>query len=136
MAACISPLPDVNYVSEISGGALEMWPKRLNVAPPRIGNGQNDEITVKAFSDDNQTWKRRVSYYGVIIKSLAAGKFRNIMDMNAGFGGFAAAMVKYPAWVMNVVPFDAKNSSLGAIYERGLIGTYMDWYIQLFIFSL
>lgn len=53
------------------------------------------------------------------------------MDMNAGFGGFAAAIVKYPVWVMNVVPFDAKSNNLGIIYERGLIGTYMDWYAQI-----
>lgn len=63
------------------------------------------------------------------------------MDMNAGFGGFAAAMAKYQVWVMNVVPYDAKNNSLGIIYERGLIGAYTNWYLQfiisfLFIFLL
>ncbi|GJM92185.1 hypothetical protein PR202_ga08625 [Eleusine coracana subsp. coracana] len=49
------------------------------------------------------------------------------MDMNAAFGGFAAAMSKYPIWVMNVVPAYVANNTLGIIYERGLVGTYMDW---------
>ena len=52
------------------------------------------------------------------------------MDMNAGLGGFAAALSKYAVWVMNVVP-TAKNNTLGIIYERGLIGTYMDWYVNV-----
>jgi len=30
--------------------------------------------------------------------------------------------------VMNVVPTIAKMSTLGAVYERGLIGIYHDWY--------
>ena len=49
------------------------------------------------------------------------------MDMNAYLGGFAASMLKYPSWVMNVVPVDAEKQTLGVIYERGLIGTYQDW---------
>jgi hypothetical protein len=49
------------------------------------------------------------------------------MDMNAGLGGFAAALANDPVWVMNVVPSDAKQNTLGVIYERGLIGTYQDW---------
>ncbi|KAI4334758.1 hypothetical protein L6164_013470 [Bauhinia variegata] len=127
MIACIFPLPDVNNIHQTSGGALEKWPQRLNTAPPRIRNENSDGITVSIFDEDNQTWKRRVSYYGLALESLSSGKFRNVMDMNAGYGGFAAAMAKFPVWVMNVVPFDAGNSSLGVIYERGLIGAYMDW---------
>ncbi|GMP78341.1 hypothetical protein CsSME_00034292 [Camellia sinensis var. sinensis] len=84
-------------------------------------------MTLKAFNEDNQLWKRRVSYYGSVLKPLFAGQYRNIMDMNAGIGGFAAALVNYPVWVMNVVPTDAKINTLGIIYERGLIGTYMNW---------
>ncbi|MED6207965.1 hypothetical protein PIB30_040482 [Stylosanthes scabra] len=87
------------------------------------------------FDEDNRRWRRRVSRYGERLKSLCCGGYRNVMDMNAEFGGFAATMaeMKYPVWVMNVVPVDAKgninnnNNSLGIIFERGLIGTYMDW---------
>lgn len=134
MTACIFPLPDVKDVHEVSGGVLEKWPMRLETVPPRVRNENDDGFTLKTYIEDNQTWKRRVSNYGVLLKSLSSGKYRNVMDMNAGFGGFAAAIVKYPVWVMNVVPFDAKSNNLGIIYERGLIGTYMDWYAKLIIF--
>lgn len=131
MTACILPLPEVKDISQVSGGALQKWPKRLITAPPRIRNANNNgdaEATVRSFNEDNQKWRIRVSYYERILGFLGSGKYRNVMDMNAGFGGFGAAMAEYPVWVMNVVPFDAKNKSLGVIYERGLIGTYMDWY--------
>ncbi|KAL2329453.1 hypothetical protein Fmac_017034 [Flemingia macrophylla] len=127
MTACMFPLPDVKDVHDISGGVLEKWPMRLDTVPPRVRNENTDDLTLKTYIEDNRTWKRTVSNYGVILKSLSSGTYRNVMDMNAGFGGFAAAMVKYPVWVMNVVPFDAKSNNLGIIYERGLIGTYMDW---------
>ncbi|GAU16542.1 hypothetical protein TSUD_167730, partial [Trifolium subterraneum] len=129
MTACIFPLPEVKNVDEISGGILKRWPMRLNASPPRLKN-ENDidgSKLQKIYNDDSRTWKKRVSYYEAMLKSFSSGRYRNVMDMNAGYGGFAAAMVKYPVWVMNVVPFDAKSNNLGVIYERGLIGTYMDW---------
>ncbi|KAK9275826.1 hypothetical protein L1049_023097 [Liquidambar formosana] len=49
------------------------------------------------------------------------------MDMNSYLGGFAAALLKYPVWVMNVVPANSDHDTLGVIYERGFIGTYRDW---------
>ncbi|XP_058183733.1 probable methyltransferase PMT19 isoform X2 [Rhododendron vialii] len=127
MDACITPLPEVKNIHDISGGAIEKWPKRLNTVPQRIRIGAIVGVTIRTFNEDNQLWKRRVSYYGSVLKSLFAGQYRNIMDMNAGIGGFAAALVNYPVWVMNVVPSDAKNNTLAIIYERGLIGTYMNW---------
>ena len=131
MTPCIFPLQEVNGTREVSGGALEKWPTRLNTAPPRIKNETNDGITLTVFDEDTQAWKRRVLYYESMLKTFSSGKYRNVMDMNAFLGGFAAAMADYPVWVMNVVPFDALQSNLGVIYERGLIGTYMDWYEQL-----
>ncbi|KAK6266168.1 hypothetical protein QUC31_017005 [Theobroma cacao] len=127
MDLCITPLPNVKDTHEVSGGALENWPKRLNAVPPRVKSGAKEGISIKSFNEDNQLWRRRVSYYGVILKTLSDGKYRNIMDMNAGLGGFATAMDKYPVWVMNVIPSDAKTNTLGIVYERGLIGTYMNW---------
>ena len=62
---------------------------------------------------------------------LATGRYRNIMDMNAGLGSFAAALESPKLWVMNVVPTIANTSTLGVIYERGLIGMYHDWYVIL-----
>ena len=46
--------------------------------------------------------------------------YRNVMDMNAGLGGFAAALTSDKVWFMNVVPTIAKKNTLGVIYERGL----------------
>lgn len=131
MEPCITPLPMVNEIKDVAGGALEKWPKRLNTAPPRIRSGFIEGITVKSFNEDNQLWKKRVSHYRIILESLFSGKFRNIMDMNAGLGGFAAALAKYPVWVMNAIPFDAKHNTLGILYERGLIGTYIDWLVSI-----
>eukprot|EP00268_Persea_americana_P052072 TRINITY_DN5812_c0_g1_i1.p1 TRINITY_DN5812_c0_g1~~TRINITY_DN5812_c0_g1_i1.p1 ORF type:complete len:622 (-),score=86.83 TRINITY_DN5812_c0_g1_i1:182-2047(-) len=127
MEACITPLPKVNDLNQVAGGDLVKWPKRLNTAPPRIMSRYINGVSVTDFNQDNELWKERVTHYGSVLSSLSAGKYRNIMDMNAGLGGFAAALSKYPVWVMNVVPSDAKNNTLGIIYERGLLGTYMDW---------
>ncbi|KAK1295108.1 putative methyltransferase PMT18 [Acorus calamus] len=127
MESCITPLPNVNAIEDIAGGAIDKWPKRLNASPPRISSGTVQGITSQDFNKDNQLWHKRISYYDILLNSLPTGKYRNIMDMNAGLGGFAAALSKYPVWVMNSVPWDSTNSSLGAIYERGLLGTYMDW---------
>lgn len=124
MEPCITPLPNVTDIHDFSGGALLKWPKRLSAAPPRI---RSEGISVRAYDKDNQLWKRRFEYYGKILESLPKGRYRNIMDMNAGIGGFAAALIQYPVWVMNVIPFDAKKNNLSIVYERGLIGTYMNW---------
>ena len=127
MEACITPLPKVEHIRHTSGGSLEKWPKRLKTVPPRIRSATIEGITTKTFDEDNQLWKRRVSYYGSVLKYLNRGRYRNIMDMDAGLGGFAAALAQYPVWVMNVVPYHAKNNTLGIVYERGLVGTYMNW---------
>jgi hypothetical protein len=57
------------------------------------------------------------------------------MDMYTQFGGFAAALIDDPVWVMNVVSSYAANT-LGIIYDRGLIGTVSDWYATLFLVPL
>ncbi|KAK3022851.1 hypothetical protein RJ639_046996 [Escallonia herrerae] len=126
MDACITPLPKVVDIHDVSGGALEKWPKRLKSAPPRLNTATSEGTTTWTFDKDNIQWKRRVLYYDSVLK-LFGGRYRNVMDMNAGLGGFAAALSEYPVWVMNVVPVDAKFNTLGIVYERGLIGTYMNW---------
>lgn len=127
MEACITPLPQVEHTEDVSGGVLENWPTRLSTIPPRIM--QIRDIKPKDFLEDMLMWKKRILTYGHVLKSLSSGGYRNIMDMNAGLGGFAASLSKYPVWVMNVVPHDAMNRPLGIIYERGLVGTYMNWFV-------
>lgn len=79
--------------------------------------------------------EKRVSYYKTLDSQLAeTGRYRNLLDMNSYLGGFAAALVDDPVWVMNIVPVEAEINTLGVIYERGLIGTYQNWY-ALLLFS-
>eukprot|EP00249_Psilotum_nudum_P020022 c27525_g1_i1 orf=933-2822(+) len=128
METCITPLPDAQDRKEIAGGSLAKWPQRLTVIPPRILSGSLPGITAEVFEDDTKLWKSRASHYkDTIIPPLGQKRYRNIMDMNAGLGGFAAALAADNVWVMNVVPVNSKYNTLGIIYERGLIGTYQDW---------
>ncbi|XP_021310879.1 probable methyltransferase PMT19 isoform X2 [Sorghum bicolor] len=72
-----------------------------------------------------EKWPKRLH---AVPPRITSGEMKgNVMDMSAGFGGFAAAMSKHPVWVMNVVPANRTENTLGVIYERGLIGTYTDW---------
>ncbi|XP_019189538.1 PREDICTED: probable methyltransferase PMT15 [Ipomoea nil] len=128
MEPCLSPLPEVSNIKEIAGGELANWPERLTAVPPRISSGSVDGITAEDFSRDTELWKKRVAHYKRVDFQLAEkGRYRNILDMNAKLGGFAAALVDDPVWVMNVVPVEAKVNTLGVVYERGLIGTYHNW---------
>ncbi|KAF2298078.1 hypothetical protein GH714_012294 [Hevea brasiliensis] len=127
MEACITPLPEVSSSDEVAGGALEKWPERVFAIPPRIRSGSIPGISAEKFKRDNELWKDRVTHYKQIIRPLTQGRYRNVMDMNAYLGGFAAALLKYPVWVMNVVPANSDRDTLGVIFERGLIGTYQDW---------
>ncbi|XP_041008042.1 probable methyltransferase PMT16 [Juglans microcarpa x Juglans regia] len=129
METCLTPLPEVSNVQEIAGGELAKWPERLHAIPPRISRGTVKGITADVFQQDVELWKKRVSHYKKVNGQLGhAGRYRNVLDMNAYLGGFAAALIDYPLWVMNVVPVEAtKVNTLGVIYERGLIGTYQNW---------
>lgn len=53
---------------------------------------------------------------------------RNVMDMNAHYGGLNAAFLEEnkSLWVMNVVPVWARNT-LPLILDRGLAGVLHDW---------
>ncbi|XP_009801988.1 putative methyltransferase PMT15 isoform X1 [Nicotiana tabacum] len=125
---CLTPLPEVSNEQEVAGGQLEKWPKRLHAIPPRISRGTVNGVTEEDFQKDSQLWKRRVSYYKSVNNQLGQpGQYRNILDMNAFLGGFAANLVDDPVWVMNIAPAEAKVNTLGVIYERGLIGTYQSW---------
>lgn len=126
METCITPLPEVSSSDEVAGGDLEKWPDRAFAVPPRISSGSIPGMNAEKFGEDNELWKDRVSHYKRIIP-LHQGRYRNVMDMNANIGGLAAAMVNYPVWVMNVVPANSNQDTLGVIYERGFIGTYQDW---------
>lgn len=123
METCITP-------SKGNGDdeGLRPFPERLFAVPPRIANGLVSGVSVEAYLEDNKKWKKHVSAYKKSNKLIDTGRYRNIMDMNSGLGGFAAALQSPKLWVMNVMPTIAEKNTLGVIYERGLIGIYHDWY--------
>ena len=76
-----------------------------------------------------EVWHWRVIQYWKQMKSrIEKNSFRNIMDMRANLGGFAASLTDKDVWVMNVIPVN-ESSKLKIIYDRGLIGTIHDWYV-------
>ncbi|KAL9230933.1 hypothetical protein vseg_006221 [Gypsophila vaccaria] len=128
LEACITPLPDVRNSDEVAGGSLEKWPERAFALPPRIASNSIQGVSADKFREDNELWKDRIANYKKMVPPLPQGQYRNVMDMNAYLGGFSAAVsLKYPVWVMNVVPANSNPDTLGVVYERGFIGAYHDW---------
>lgn len=122
MRKCVSRTSSVK--GEVAVGTIAKWPERLTKIPSRatlVKNGMD------VFEADTRRWARRVAYYKNSLNlKLGTSAIRNIMDMNAFFGGFAAALKSYHMWQMNVVPAH-KPPTLAVIYDRGLIGVYHDW---------
>ncbi|XP_047973022.1 probable methyltransferase PMT20 [Salvia hispanica] len=115
--------PDQKHKA-IALGSLMKWPKRLHAYPERMGDVRRGSIS--AFKHDNSKWETRVKHYKKLLPLLGTNKIRNVMDMNTVYGGFAAALIDDPIWVMNVVSSYSTNT-LPVVYDRGLIGTYHDW---------
>ncbi|XP_055813707.1 probable methyltransferase PMT3 [Solanum dulcamara] len=122
MEACITPYSDHDH--KVGGSGLAPWPARLSTPPPRLADfGYSSEM----FEKDMELWQRRVEHYWNLLSSkISSDTLRNIMDMKANLGSFAAALKDKDVWVMNVVPKDGPNT-LKIVYDRGLIGTTHDW---------
>ena len=104
--------------------AITKWPERLHTAPERISDVYGGSAST--FKHDDSKWTVRVKHYKKLLPAVGTDKIRNVMDMNTAYGGFAAALVDDPLWVMNVVSSYAANT-LPVVFDRGLIGTYHDW---------
>ncbi|CAH9137737.1 unnamed protein product [Cuscuta epithymum] len=104
--------------------SLPKWPQRLHTPPERVTNVRGG--SGGAFKLDDSKWKARVKHYKLLLPALGSDEIRNVMDMNTMYGGFAAALIDDPVWVMNVVSSYDKNT-LPVVFDRGLIGTYHDW---------
>lgn len=127
MEACVSPYPQTSSQNEAADGDLKSFPARLNAVPPRIENGLVSGLSVDAYEEDTKLWQKQLKAYKRVNKIIDSGRYRNIMDMNAGLGSFAAALYSPKSWVMNVMPTITNKDTLGVIFERGLIGIYHDW---------
>lgn len=122
MEACITPYSD--QVQKARGSGLVPWPARSTAPPPRLDDlGYSSDY----FEKDTEIWQERVkSYWDLLSPKLKPNSLRNIMDMKANLGSFAAALKDKDVWVMNVVPEDGANT-LKIIYDRGLIGSVHNW---------
>ncbi|GMY28428.1 probable methyltransferase PMT28 [Fagus crenata] len=97
----------------------EEWPKRLETYPDWLNDKE------KLIADTNH-WKAIVDKSYLTGVGIDWSNIRNVMDMKAIYGGFAAALSQQKVWVMSVVPVHAPDT-LPFIYERGLVGIYHDW---------
>nr|QTZ19431.1 putative methyltransferase PMT11 [Bixa orellana] len=124
LKACITRLPDNGY-----GANLAPWPARLETPPDRLQSIQIDAYVARKelFKAESKYWNEIVASY-VRVLHWKKIRLRNVMDMKAGFGGFAAALTQnqLDGWVLNVVPVSGPNT-LPVIYDRGLIGVMHDW---------
>ncbi|KVI09864.1 Actin-binding FH2 [Cynara cardunculus var. scolymus] len=121
---CISRLPE-----DLSGANITTWPERLDNPPERLQSIKLDAYVSRKdlFRAESKYWKEIIDSY---VRALRWKTYnlRNVLDMRAGFGSFAAALInnQVDCWVMNVVPVSGPNT-LPVIYDRGLLGVMHDW---------
>ncbi|XP_019170856.1 PREDICTED: probable methyltransferase PMT5 [Ipomoea nil] len=96
------------------------------------------------FYEDSEFWRSSLRNYWSVLSPLIFSDHpkrpgdedplpphnmvRNVMDMNAHYGGLNAALseARKSAWVMNVVPLGARNT-LPLILDRGFVGVLHNW---------
>ncbi|KAK4579577.1 hypothetical protein RGQ29_029304 [Quercus rubra] len=121
LSHCLSLLP-VDSKGNLFSWPMP-WPKRLSSKPPSLSTESGAE---EMFYEDTKHWSDLVSDVYLNNLTINWSSVRNVMDMNAHYGGFAAALIDLPVWVMNVIPIDVPDT-LSIIFDRGLIGIYHDW---------
>ncbi|KAH7519966.1 hypothetical protein FEM48_Zijuj08G0093500 [Ziziphus jujuba var. spinosa] len=127
LQACMHRVP----VEEAERGTHwpEEWPSRLQTPPYWLNSSQlgiYGKPAPQDFEADYKHWKRVVKDSYMARLGISWSNVRNVMDMRAVYGGFAAALKDVKVWVMNVVNIDSPDT-LPIIYERGLFGIYHDW---------
>eukprot|EP00250_Pteridium_aquilinum_P012250 c20598_g1_i1 orf=375-2666(+) len=127
MEACLHKIPTNGDAH--GGNWPPVWPERLESTPEWLKSSQKSLFGQPAaveFEMDAEHWRRVVAKSYLTGFGIDWGGIRNVMDMKAGYGGFAAALLSLPVWVMNVVPTDEPDT-LPVIFDRGLLGMYHDW---------
>ncbi|KAM0838990.1 hypothetical protein ACQ4PT_060595 [Festuca glaucescens] len=107
----------------------EKWPARAQKVPYWLNStqvGVYGKPAPEDFASDYQHWKKVVRNSYLAGMGIDWNTVRNVMDMRAVYGGFAAALRDMDVWVMNTVNIDSPDT-LPVIYERGLFGIYHDW---------
>lgn len=118
-------LPVLSTSREGKGWPIS-WPERLKIRYSTTSSNLSIQFSQEKVDSDTKHWNGLVSEVYSNYLAVTWSSIRNVMDMNAGFGGFAASLIDRPLWVMNVVPFDQPDT-LPIIFNRGLIGVYHDW---------
>ncbi|KAM7276757.1 hypothetical protein ACFE04_018623 [Oxalis oulophora] len=127
LQACMHKVP----VEPLERGSQwpEQWPERVQKSPYWLLTSQVGVYGKPApedFTSDYNHWKQVVDKSYLTGLGIDWSKVRNVMDMRAIYGGFAAALKDVNVWVMNVVSIDSADT-LPIVYERGLFGIYHDW---------
>ncbi|BBG98085.1 Peptide-N4-(N-acetyl-beta-glucosaminyl) asparagine amidase A protein [Prunus dulcis] len=117
------------------------WPNRLTSKPPSLATNPEAE---EMFYKDTIHWSALVSDAYANNAAINWSSVRNVMDMNAGYGGMLIVVAliqssfsggafqiccgtyRSTSLVMNVVPVHVPDT-LSVIFDRGLIGIYHDW---------
>ncbi|KAH0681320.1 hypothetical protein KY284_022405 [Solanum tuberosum] len=124
LTKCITQLPENGY-----GANVTAWPARLHSPPDRLFS-----IKMDAELSRREIYKAESNFWYAVIKGYIGAfrwetlNLRNVLDMRAVYGGFAAALhdFNFDCWVMNVVPVSGPNT-LPVLYDRGFIGVMHDW---------
>ncbi|KAL3583497.1 hypothetical protein D5086_014558 [Populus alba] len=127
LQACMHRVP--RSKSQRGGKWPEDWPERLQIPPYWLKSSQMGIYGKPApqdFEADYEHWKHVVGNSYMKGLGISWSNVRNVMDMRAVYGGFAAALKDLKVWVFNVVNTDSPDT-LPIIYERGLFGIYHDW---------
>ncbi|KAI3706144.1 hypothetical protein L1987_76402 [Smallanthus sonchifolius] len=117
------------------------WPSRATLSSKELAVYG---VLPDDFMEDNINWKSTVRDYWSLLSPLIFSDHpkrpgdedpippdymvRNVLDMNAHFGGFNSALLdaRKSVWVMNVVPTSGVNH-LPLILDRGFVGALHDW---------
>ncbi|XP_049388100.1 probable methyltransferase PMT5 [Solanum stenotomum] len=129
----------------ISGTSSNRWvPIHDRSGPLNSTDIEIHEVDPDDFFEDSGFWKSALRNYWSLLSPLIFSDHpkrpgeedplppynmvRNVMDMNAHYGGLNAAMLEASksVWVMNVVPLGARNT-LPLILDRGFAGILHNW---------
>ncbi|XP_021743549.1 probable pectin methyltransferase QUA2 [Chenopodium quinoa] len=117
------------------------WPSRAKMNEKEL---QPHGLHPEDLAEDSSNWNSAIRDYWTLLSPIIFSDhpkrpgdedpsppynmLRNVLDMNARFGGFNAALLDTgkSAWVMNVVPTSGPNY-LPLILDRGYVGVLHDW---------
>ncbi|XP_047953567.1 probable methyltransferase PMT5 [Salvia hispanica] len=127
----------------ISGTTSKHWTPIQNRSSASL-DFQIHGIHPQEFSQDLEFWRSSLRNYWPLLSPLIFSDHpkrpsdedpvpphnmvRNVMDMNANYGGLNAALLEggHSVWVMNVVPM-GESSTLPFILDQGFAGVVHNW---------